>query len=111
MKESRAKTINSTLAEKWAMKALMDEHLHPIKDTNYFCYDEDWNDEKVSKTVNPAFNAAHARFVRMEMFGKIRGWSKSPSDPLNLETRITILEAKIKELESLFLHKNKGTDL
>ena len=89
------KSVSSTLTEKWEMKALMDEHLHSVENTEYFHYDRGWNDAKVSKAVNPAFNSGHARFVRMEMFGKLKGWSKSGQKKLRLTERVELLEKQV----------------
>jgi len=88
----------STLKEKLAMVELYEKYLHPIKDTEFFRFEDGWDDKRIAKEVNPNFGVSHARFVRIELHGIVKKQAKPKVLTPRLKERIEILEAQVEKL-------------
>jgi len=86
---------NSTFTEKLAIKELFEKYLHPIKNSNCFRFEKGWDDKKIAQGVSSDLTHAHARHVRLELFGRVK---RLPSE----KTRIPIMKERIRLLENKF---------
>ena len=86
--------IYATFPEKLAIKALLDERLHPVEGTGLFRYEDGWNDEVVAKTVREALNISVAAKIRTDCFGKLHNCGKKSGTPK------TIVKLRVERLES-----------
>ena len=102
---TRKTTICATFTEKLAIKALLDERLHPVEGTEtgtgayLFRYEEGWNDEVVAKTVREALSANITAKIRNECFGKLHNQGKKSGQVSgSTKARVEMLEAKLELL-------------
>jgi hypothetical protein len=95
---SKGKMQSSTLAEKMAIKELLDQYLHPIENTKFFRYEDSWNDQRIAGEINPALTFTHAKFVRLQMFGSLKKQGRGKSNSPRLKGRVDVLETQIRKL-------------
>ena len=89
--------IYATFPEKLAIKALLDERLHPVEATDHFRYEDGWSDEVVAKTVREALSANVAAKVRNECFGKLHNHGRTARSIVRAGTK-----ARLERLEKRF---------
>ncbi len=91
---TRKPTICATFLEKLAIKAMLDERLHPVDGTELFRYEEGWNDGVTAHYINPTLSGNITAKIRNECFGKLHG--KTPMKRVKLEERVRLLESQLK---------------
>ena len=96
---TRKTTVCATFPEKLAIKALLDERLHPVEGTDKFRYEDGWDDERVAKWVREALSGNVTANIRHECFGKLHNYGKK-SDRANtgLKLRVERLESQLELL-------------
>lgn len=64
--------IVSSARDKYRIFELLRGHLKPIPNTEFYVYDEGWDDERVAKEVNPKLTAGHVIRLRLNAIGELR---------------------------------------
>ncbi len=96
---TRKTTVCATFPEKLAIKALLDERLHPVEGTELFRYEDGWNDEVVAKTAHERLAGNIVAKIRTECFGKLFNHGRTPGRVnASLKVRVALLEGQLERL-------------
>lgn len=93
-------SVVSSYTEKRKMHDLLNEHLHQIGDSEFYRYEENWNDERVAISINPKFSSWHTQALRIEIFGKLKARGNVLLYKVGgtSRKRIAILEEQLRRL-------------
>ena len=101
MTHERKISVSATYKQKKAIDEALNTYYHSIEDTDFYRYEDGWNDECIAKSVNENLNKNHVLPIRLEMYGKMQRseygknqFSTSGSISLRLKT----LEDQFKRL-------------
>ncbi len=97
---TKSNVKHASYTDKTKMHELMSKYLHPVTGTDYYRYEDTWNDDRIAKSINKNFSKWHVQTLRVEVFGKLkaRGQSANLSKGRASATRITALENQIRRL-------------
>ena len=102
---TRKTTVCATFTEKLAIKALLDERLHPVEGTDKFRYEDGWSDESIAKAVREALSANITAKIRNECFGKLHNCGKkSGQTSSSIKLRVERLESQLVYLLDWMQH-------
>ena len=92
--------VVASYTDKTKIHELLTKYLHPIENTEFYRYEDGWNDERIAAIVNSKFGFHHAQTVRMEVFGKLknRGNILLYKTGGTLSVRMEAVEKQIRKL-------------
>ncbi len=97
---NRKITRRATFPEKVGVLEMLKERLHTVGETGFFRYEDGWNDERISQTVELTLPANVTAKIRVECFGLLykSGGSPSKGKRLRLNYRVTATENQIRRI-------------
>jgi hypothetical protein len=97
-----------TNIEAMVMGNHLQAHCKPVPNTDFFQYEEGWDDERIALETAPDLNKEHARRFRLDLLGDLAPVVKGSSPVTYSDPRCALLIERFNELLEVLLTYEPG---